>query len=305
MGTAQPAATSAHATQAGDRMPTTLAGRYNRPVSLGTVIDIGWRAAELLEGAPVVRVLAPMRASIYIVVSGEPLWLCGPADMMHPRAIVLSEPPDPSAFVPGTTLSVPPCAVRPWRPDTPLADARASAALRCGARRLATTAIALGEAAGFGAWLVGRPLTFPLTGAGTLADALAAACAIDNASAAAETAAPLLGLGAGLTPSGDDLVGGAFFARAALARLGTSDAASWRRAAASVREAASGSTNRISAALLIDLLDGHGWSPLHDLARALASDDDALAMSAAYRLTQLGHSSGWDLLAGFVAGAAC
>lgn len=284
-------------------MPTTLAGRYNRPVRVGTVVTIGWRAAELLARASVVRVLAPMRASIYIVVDGETLWLAGPTDVMHPRAVLLSEPPDPSALGAGDTLSIPPCALRPWRPDARIADARASAALRRGAERLGKTVMALGEPVGFGAWLVGRPLAFPLTGAGKLADALAAACMTDNATAAAEAAVPLLGLGGGLTPSGDDLVGGAFFARAALAQRGA-DAASWRRAASTVRAAAGGSTSPISAALLGDLLEGHGWSPLHDLVGALASENDSLAISAACRLTQLGHSSGWDLLAGFLAGAA-
>ena len=273
-------------------------------MSLGTVIDIGWRAAEVLEGAAVARVLAPMGASIYMAVGGEMLWLGGPTNLMHPRAIVLSVPPDPSAFHADSVLSLPRCEVRPWHPAALTTDTRAAAALRRGAERLAKTAIALGEPAGFGGWLAGRPLAFPLTGAGKLADALATACAKDDATAAAEAAVALLGLGAGLTPSGDDFVGGAFFVRAALAQPGTSDRASWRRAAASVRAAASRSTNPISAALLEDLLDGHGWSPLHDLASALASDDDSLAMSAAHRLTHLGHSSGWDLLAGFVAGAA-
>jgi hypothetical protein len=70
-----------------------------------------------------------------------------------------------------------------------------------------------------------------------------------------------------------------------------------------VRSAATRLTHPIGAALLGDLLDGEGWAPLHDLARALAHEDDATALDAARRLTQLGHSSGWDLLAGFMAGA--
>jgi hypothetical protein len=57
--------------------------------------------------------------------------------------------------------------------------------------------------------------------------------------------------------------------------------------------------------LLGDLLAGEGWAPLHDLARALAGDDETASRDAARHLTRLGHSSGWDLLAGFVAGAAC
>jgi hypothetical protein len=151
---------------------------------------------------------------------------------------------------------------------------------------------------------MGKPLAFPLTGAATAADALARACARDAADAAADAALALLGLGPGLTPSGDDLVGGAFFARAALAVAGRPDSAAWKTAAARVRDAAREATNPISAALLSDLLDGHGWSALHDLVGALASGDDSSAVIAARRLTRLGHSSGWDLLSGFAAGAA-
>jgi hypothetical protein len=41
------------------------------------------------------------------------------------------------------------------------------------------------------------------------------------------------------------------------------------------------------------------------VARALATDaPEGIVLEAARRLTRLGHSSGWDLLAGFVAGAA-
>jgi len=284
-------------------MRITLAGRYNRPVDPARVVDLGWRAAHLLDGAHSVRVLAPMRASIYIVIDGEIAWLTGPGDVMHPRAVLLSERPDPRGLVAGDTVSLPPSAVRAWRPPAVVANRRAAAALRRGAERLAKTTLSLGDPTGFGAWLVARPLAFPLRGAGKLADALAGALAANDAVGAAEAAAPLLGLGAGLTPSGDDFVGGAFFARAVLAELGEARGGSWRRAAATVRGAATGATHPISAALLGDLLEGHGWSPLHDLARALASDDESAAAEAASRLTQLGHSSGWDLLAGFIAAA--
>src|SRR5260370_379121 len=119
----------------------------------------------------------------------------------------------------------------------------------------------------------------------------------------AEAATALLGLGPGMTRAGDDLVGGAFFARALLARSGACDAAGWRHAADAVRAAAARLTHPIGAALLGDLLVGEGWAALHDLAAALARDDEPAAVDAARRLTRLGHSSGWDLLAGFVAGA--
>src|SRR5438477_478010 len=94
-------------------------------------------------------------------------------------------------------------------------------------------------------------------------------------------------------------------ARSSLARAGAGDAARWRSAAEAIRASAPGRTHPISAALLGDLLDGEGWAPLHDLASALAAGaPEAAAREAARRLTRLGHSSGWDLLAGFVAGAA-
>ena len=281
-------------------MPNTLAGRYNRPVRLGSVIEIGWRAREALDRATSARVLSPMRASIYIVVNGQILWLGGPADVMHPRAVRLSQSPDLSGLVAGDTLSVPPCTVAAWRAAPLRANPAGATALRRAAGHLVKSALTLGEPTGFGAWLAARPLAFPLAGAGKSADALAGACASDNAAGAAEAALALLGFGAGLTPSGDDFVGGAFFARAALTQLGEANSVAWQQAAATVRSAAGVATHPISAALLGDLLDGHGWSPLHDLARALASDDAPAAIDAAARLTRLGHSSGWDVLAGFL-----
>lgn len=281
-------------------MTITLAGRYNRPMHLGTVVGIGWRAADVLAGERLAHVVAPMRASIYVRARGELLWLGGPAELMHCRAVLFAVAPDASAVAAGDTMSVPPCTAPPWRPDSPTTDARE--ALRRGAERLVGKVAALGEPRGFGAWLVDSALGFPLTGAGKAADALAAACARDDASAAAHAARDLLGLGDGLTPSGDDFVGGAFFARAMLTQRGEADGAAWRQAASAVRTAASGATNAISAALLGDLLVGHGWSPLHDLVGAFICDDEASAMDAASRLARLGHSSGWDLLAGLVAG---
>src|SRR5437868_4654956 len=80
-------------------------------------------------------------------------------------------------------------------------------------------------------------------------------------------------------------------------------AAGRRHAADAVRAAAARLPHPIGAALLGDLLVGEGWAALHDLAAALARDDESAAVEAAQRLTRLGHSSGWDLLAGFVAGA--
>jgi hypothetical protein len=61
-------------------------------------------------------------------------------------------------------------------------------------------------------------------------------------------------------------------------------------------------SHAVSAALFADLAAGRSFAPLHDLAAALASGDDATALQAARTLVAIGHSSGWDMLTGFLIG---
>ncbi|HEV8584108.1 MAG TPA: DUF2877 domain-containing protein [Methylomirabilota bacterium] len=273
---------------------------------LGDVTAIGWRAhAALSRTGGDARVLAALAASTYLDAAGEVVWL-GPAATSHARAVSILFRGSPRTAGPQPRdvlrLALPlPRAVKVWRPEPGPATAEAAATLRLNASRLAVGT--LGTPRGFGAWLAGAPLAFPLERAHGRADALAHACADDDPPRAAQAAVALLGLGPGLTPSGDDFAGGAFFARALLARAGACDTTRWGAAAGVVRAAAARLTHPIGAALLGDLLDGEGWAPLHELAGALARDDAPGALDAARRLTRLGHSSGWDLLAGFLAGA--
>lgn len=278
-----------------------------RPRSHALAVPIralGWRARDALRapGGARARVLAALSASLYVEVAGELLWIGGADATPHARAIhVIGAPP---ALDPGEVLELP-CAsaLAPWRPAAGPRTPAAAAALRRGATWLASRVMGLGAGRGFGAWLLGAPLAFPLDACGARAEALARACAADDAARAAEAALTLVGTGPGLTPAGDDFAGGAFFARAILARAGAVHAAAWRDAAAAVGAAAPRLTHRIGATLLGDLLAGEGWAPLHDLAAALGQADDAAALESARRLTRLGHSSGWDLLAGFITGA--
>jgi hypothetical protein len=168
------------------------------------------------------------------------------------------------------------------------------------ARDLGRALPQVGVPGGLGALLVGQSPASPLDRAVGDVTAFVTACAMDDAAAAAGIAERLVGLGPGLTPSGDDLVGGAFFARRVLSDAGAIETAPWRAAADRVRAVASGRTHRISATLLADLLDGEAYAPLHDVAIALASRDTSAAIEAATRLGRLGHSSGWDMLAGFL-----
>ena len=67
------------------------------------------------------------------------------------------------------------------------------------------------------------------------------------------------------------------------------------------REAASRS-HAMSAALFAGLARGRSFAPLHALATALQRGARGAALDAARRLVVLGHSSGWDMLTGFMLG---
>jgi Protein of unknown function (DUF2877) len=270
------------------------------------ICALGWRAdVALRASAGEARVLAALSASVYVETGGELLWIGAPDATLHARVMHVAEASAVAASAKtGERLRLPRATgLHPWRPDATPATAAGATAMCHGAARLRTAAKELGEPRGFGGWLLGIPLAFPLEPARARADELAAACAADDAARAADAAAMLVGLGPGLTPAGDDFSGGAFFARALLARAGAIDSDAWCAAAAAVKTTAGRLTHPIGATLLGDLLLGEGWAPLHDLANGLANGNEAVAFDAARQLVGLGHSSGWDVLAGFVAGA--
>jgi hypothetical protein len=109
-----------------------------------------------------------------------------------------------------------------------------------------------------------------------------------------------IGLGMGLTPSGDDFLGGALFAlKSIYLSVPDIDFTDDKPCL----EANRSRTNRISFTLLNDLADGHAIAPLHHIINGLitgeASDRIFPFIS---RLTRVGHSTGWDLLTGLLAG---
>lgn len=106
----------------------------------------------------------------------------------------------------------------------------------------------------------------------------------------------LIGLGPGLTPAGDDALGGALVATRACGRADIADVlARW------ALPRAKRGTSDISAAHLAAAADGQGAAALHDVLVALARVEQADLVSALRRLDAIGHSSGWDALAGAVA----
>jgi hypothetical protein len=109
-------------------------------------------------------------------------------------------------------------------------------------------------------------------------------------------AASLVGLGPGLTPSGDDLVAGMLLAlqaegRADLAR----SLAGWALPLARER------TTIISRAHLACAAAGEGAAALHDTLAAVRAADRRRLAAGLDAVAAIGHTSGWDALAGIAA----
>lgn len=114
-----------------------------------------------------------------------------------------------------------------------------------------------------------------------------------DAQGAANDAIGLLGLGPGLTPSGDDFLVGAL---ATLDATGECDAhAALARAIIAALPAA---TSPLSACFLRAAAAGHAGESLHRAVWAVMAGDAGVAIAA---VDTIGHSSGWDMLAGVIA----
>ena len=125
-------------------------------------------------------------------------------------------------------------------------------------------------------------------------------CAGGQSSKNALYANGLIGLGAGLTPSGDDFLGGLLFAINSL-RDAYPDVslANLEISIDSFRTR----TNLISFTLLKDLSEGHGLAPLHEIVHGLLCGvDQARMQPSVQQLTRVGHSTGWDVLTGLLTG---
>jgi Protein of unknown function (DUF2877) len=112
----------------------------------------------------------------------------------------------------------------------------------------------------------------------------------DAGQAAVAPVQGLIGLGPGLTPSGDDFLVGAL---AALDAIGESDAHA--ALATAVANAAPGATSALSACFLRAAVAGHVGESLHRAVASLLTGDADTAVAA---VANIGHSSGWDMMAG-------
>ena len=262
--------------------------------------------------APATR-LTDFPAAPFIEIGGELLWIGSGVHGWHPRAVVVSDDLAQPHTLPAFVIHLNGIAqrqvwlegVQPW---TDRASANLLTNIAHGARQAAgvSTLQAMVRALtpgarrprGLGVLLTGEKLSSPLDLAQARLHVLIDALTRDAMNVALEHALPLLGVGAGLTPSCDDFISAAW-----LAKLCTSQSL-WQASANTLAHVASERTHRISATLLADTLRGESYGVLTNFARTCldATATDLQRLNAARQLIAVGHSSGWDLLTGFLFG---
>ena len=114
--------------------------------------------------------------------------------------------------------------------------------------------------------------------------------------ALANEAAQLIGLGPGLTPSGDDYLGGVLLGLRWLGRATQADSL-WRWLEPRLEPR----TSAISAAHLAAAATGQVHEALHEVLDNLSAWQAPDLHPSLARLDAVGHTSGWDALAGVVA----
>jgi hypothetical protein len=260
---------------------------------VNAVVAIGGKArAALAASRGIARPLAAFPDAPYFDAAGEIIWVGSRLPARHPRAVLTAQPVVRSAVMSFDVL--PGDAWTHVLPAPGRVDART---VRVACERLLAAVCELGTPRGFGTLLAGRTPAFPLDLAVPRVHALAKAYAADDPQAVYAASRAVLGLGTGLTPSGDDLAGAALFGRMVVDRR-----AAWRRIGTRLAAEARTASHAISAALLADLVAGQSFEPLHALVDALVAGDAAAAFGAARTLGELGHSSGWDMLTGCLIG---
>ncbi len=131
---------------------------------------------------------------------------------------------------------------------------------------------------------------------------IAKACLLRDMPGLLREADALVGLGEGLTPSGDDFLGGLLFCVNCIHRLYPGVIYLDSSEQALFIESARKRTHLISFTLLKDMSDGKAVEPLHELIHSILSGQPKESIRPAACLTQIGHSTGWDLLAGALTG---
>ena len=133
--------------------------------------------------------------------------------------------------------------------------------------------------------------------------ALARACLKEDMVQVTQIGREFVGLGPGLTPSGDDFLGGLLFAAHTLKTAYPEDFDWEQEPVMGLIDWARTETHPISHAILSDLALGYGPEPLHEVVTSLLKGQNLdHAMAGVTRLIEIGDTSGWDILAGMLTG---
>lgn len=113
----------------------------------------------------------------------------------------------------------------------------------------------------------------------------------------------LIGLGQGLTPSGDDYLGGLLFTWKILTKSMKKIPTFKQRDLDLFLAYAKRNTNIISYSILADHVHGYGSDTLHQFVNAmLVGEPVEKLQDLLVNLIAIGHSTGWDILAGVLTG---
>jgi hypothetical protein len=234
------------------------------------------RSAFLLARTPgPATVLAVFPSALYLEVERDLLPVVAPGGLRLPTALALAAPVRPVGWgvqpgdvvtVGGREVVLPAVrvrAVREWRPRRmPVAPGASAAHLPSGSPRT---------------W---RDDAAELTGR-----------VVDGGPLTA-LVRRLVGAGAGLTPSGDDVICGVLLGLRLLGRA-RSLPRLWHAVAPRLP-----ATTTLSAALLVEAVQGFAVPPVIELGEALVAGDAVAVPRAAAQVLAVGHTSGADLLAG-------
>ena len=125
------------------------------------------------------------------------------------------------------------------------------------------------------------------------------ACIVNDFPRILRIAKDLIGLGEGLTPSGDDFIGGLLFSRFTLQEIYTQYQGFTLSDVKLFLDNSRNRTNLISYTMLKDLAAGHASDTLHRFINAILTDQHLKSTEYfGLELVRIGHSTGWDLLTG-------
>lgn len=132
---------------------------------------------------------------------------------------------------------------------------------------------------------------------------LAMACSSRNMGRAAHLGRDLVGLGPGLTPSGDDFLGGLLFTAHSL-KVAYPEEFHWEQETITgLIDWARTQTHSISHTVLRDLALGQGPEPLHEVVVSLLERRGLhRTMGSVEQLIGVGETSGWEILTGMLTG---